>query len=127
MIKKHIEIKTYVACDIEVMVEIDYDNKCISLVEKAVKDSRYRDPLEQGMPRFSNKSWVFVKRGLEFMQGWDDILEAMRYAIKEASKELQSYLEAVEKSKLDQACDILDLATDMIKNKKSINKPKSKK
>lgn len=118
MIKKHLEIKTYRACDIEITVKIDYDAETISLVEKEC--GRH----VEGMPQYGNKNWVFVGRGLEFMQGWENILDAMKYAIKQASKELADYLKEVEKDKEDQACEILDLATDLIKAGKNIKRKK---
>lgn len=115
MVKKHLEIKTYIACDVDVTVQIDYDNKTISLVEETK---------EMGMPKYYKKSWVFTGRGLEFMQGWENILDAMKYAIKQASKELADYLKEVDKAKNDQACEILDLATDLIKAGKNIKRKK---
>jgi len=121
MIKKHLEIKTYNAYDIDITIKIDYDKEEISLVEKETDRSHL-----QGMPspQYVNKSWVFVGRGLEYMQGWENILEAMKYAIKEASKELSSYLKEVQKEKEDEVCDVLDLATAMVKKGRVIKHKK---
>jgi len=58
---------------ISVIVKIDFKNKELSLVDRDLK----------------RKQWLFAERGLEYMHGWQRILEAMQYAIGEATKELQ--------------------------------------
>lgn len=70
--RKHVEVETYTAYGIAVMVEIDYDARKISLL--------------QG--RSHAKNWVFAGRGIEYMNGWRNILHAMEYAIGEAEKKL---------------------------------------
>lgn len=80
IITKHLEIKTYIHKDVSVAVKIDYDKKEISLME--------------GGNLANHKQWIFSKRGLEFMQGWQNILDAMKFAIKEATKELKAHVDA---------------------------------
>lgn len=108
---KHIEIKTYEYGDVRVMVNINYDKQEISLIE--------RDPNGPGLlsPIFKDKHYVFVKRGLEYMNGWRNVLTAMNYAIDEAEKELKDYIKLKEKEKHDLVTDVLMQATNMVKSK----------
>lgn len=85
---KHLEVKTYTTHGVDVVVQIDYDNGNISLVE-AEKGS---------MPvRYKGKQWVFANRSIEYMAGWTNILDAMKYAIEEAEKSLQKHQDARDK------------------------------
>ena len=72
-IKKHLEIETYMYAGVEVRVRIDYDAGHISLLDQ----------------RNGVKKWVFAERQLEYMQGWQNILAAMKYAIEQATKKLE--------------------------------------
>ena len=108
---KHLEVKTYEYCGINVTVKIDYDNNSISLIE------RVRGIIAGNAMPFAIKNWVFAERGLEFMPAWIQILDAMQYAIKEATKELEDYKEAKLKEKSEDVMNALDIATDIIKNK----------
>lgn len=103
---KHLEVKTYEYCGINVTVSIDYDNSVISLVE--------RSTVPKG---WDIKKWVFAERRLDFMNSWQTILDAMKYAIEESSKELKSYKDAKMKEKEDDVINALDIATNIIKNK----------
>ena len=97
------EIKTYkfketyqfIHEDIVVYVKIDYRNNKISLV----------DPFNIGEGKFQGKMWLFKDRGVEFMQGWINILEAMQEAIKDAKKRYEA--ELAENSRFDE--DLLKL------------------
>lgn len=40
---------------------------------------------------FSAKKWVFANRSIEYMQGWKQILDAMKYAIDRATEEMEGY------------------------------------
>lgn len=80
---KNLEIRTVEHKGIKVSIKIDYDNGIASLV----------DPHDS----YRGKRWLFSERGLEYMNGWQDILEAMQVAVKECKKELESNL--AEKSK----------------------------
>lgn len=73
---KNLEIKTIEHKGIKVTMKIDYDIGEASLVE--MNGSGY-----------GQKSWVFAKRGLGYMNGWLNVLEAMQVAVKECKKELE--------------------------------------
>ena len=66
---------------IKVIVKIDRVLKKVSLVERK-NDGQYKD-----------KNWAFSQRELEYMNGWLNILSAMKYAITEAKKELEAFKE----------------------------------
>jgi hypothetical protein len=64
---------------IKVAVDIDLVKREISLVEQPNKNSQW-----------SKKKWIFAERGIEYMNGWLLILDAMKFAITEAKKELEA-------------------------------------
>lgn len=97
--KKHIEILSLEHKGYTVMYQIDYDLGKVSLVE------RNRD-------RFDDKRFIFANRGLEYMNGWLDIIEAMRLAVVEGKKALESNL--AEKSKFTEEM-IMTLTKDKYK------------
>jgi len=70
--------RAYTYKGISVIVEIDLINKTISLVDKHGDNKT-----------FSDKNWYFTGRELKYMNGWLLILDAMKYAITEASKVLE--------------------------------------
>lgn len=74
-IKPVIEQYIYRRKNIQVGVKIDYTKKTISLVE------------HDG----TKKDYCFVDRGLEYMQGWRDILMVMDEAIDHATERLKSH------------------------------------
>lgn len=92
---KHLEIKTIEHRGIKVMVKIDYDAAEISLMEQQPNTV----PIA-----YKPKDWKFTKRGIEYMDAWVVILEAMQVAIKEAKKDLNTYL----KEKEDKAIKMVD-------------------
>lgn len=65
--------RAYTHKGISVAVDIDLVKKTISLVDK----------------NGGNKKWLFAERQLEYMAGWQAILDAMKYAVTEATKVLQ--------------------------------------
>lgn len=71
---KHLEIRTIEHRGVKVTIKIDYDNGTASMVE---------------MGGFGAKKWVFAERGLAYMDGWKNILDAMQLAVKECKKELE--------------------------------------
>lgn len=73
--------KMYTFGDVAVAVRIDFKQKHISLIDTKTNGA---------------KQWVFGKRELEYMQGWLNILEAMKQAIIAAEKELKEYVEKEE-------------------------------
>lgn len=117
---KHLEIKTYEFYDIRVMVEINYDKALISLVERGENPDCHCDG-----PVMKPKNYIFIKRGLEYMNGWRNVLSAMEFAIGEAEKELQEYIKVKEKEKHDLVTDVLLQATDLV-NQKRYGKKKLK-
>lgn len=62
--------RVYTKAGINIVVELDFVNRTISLTEK------------DGEP----KPWVFANRKPEYMHGWVMILDAMKYATQEAKK-----------------------------------------
>jgi len=72
---KNLEIRTIEHKGITVSIKIDYDKGTASLV----------NPLEN----YRAKKWLFAERGLEYMNRWQDILEAMQVAVKECKDELE--------------------------------------
>ena len=75
------EIKDYTLHGVTVRVEIDYTKRQISLVEG---DNRHK---------FATKKWCFANRGLEYMDGWRNVLDAIKHAITEAERELGAFVD----------------------------------
>lgn len=69
---------------VKVYVRIDYVNNIISLVEPYGNQGD-----------FKQKNWIFADRGDGFMQGWRNILEAIKVAIDEAERRMKAYKEEV--------------------------------
>lgn len=78
--------KIYEYKGIKVGVRIDFRTKQISLTETDGQGT---------------KRWVFAGRGLAYMAGWRNILEAMKRAINAAEAELKIYVEEQEKAELE--------------------------
>lgn len=78
---KHLEIKTYPFNGVNVQVSIDYDAGTISLTEG----------------RTNPKKWVFAERQIEYMAGWQNILDAMKNAVTLAEGELEKHQKEQEK------------------------------
>jgi len=88
---KHLEIKTIEYNGHKIIIKIDYDREVVSLVEAQGKNN---DNIN-----YSAKQWVFANRGIEYMNGWIIILDAIKFAIQEAKKDLQSFLDERAKEK----------------------------
>lgn len=73
---------------VTISVSIDYKFGRIALVDtlKFQKDN----------PWVPAKQWVFANREIEFMQGWQDILDAMKSAISVATLKLQNHQESTD-------------------------------
>lgn len=82
--------RVYTHKGVSVAVDIDLIKKTVSLVEK------------QG-GSFHNKNWVFAGRELQYMAGWQLILDAMSYAIGQAT----TVLEEVEKRDQEEFTDMM--------------------
>jgi hypothetical protein len=83
---KHIEIYEHIHKGISVLVKINYFTNEISLLENRT---------------MQQKQWVFAKRGVEYMNGWITILEAMQEAIKHAKKKYEANLAEESKFKTE--------------------------
>lgn len=69
------EIRTIEHKGVKVSFKIDYDEGTATLVEKM--DGEWRQ-----------KKWLFAHRELEYMKGWQNILEAMSEAVEICKVEL---------------------------------------
>jgi len=107
---KHIEIKSYLYGDIKVSIKTDYDKKEVSLVRAK--------NIMNGIPSdWEKMEYVFIGRGVEYRNGWLNVLHGIEYAIKEAFDELEKYLKDIEKEKISNVEAILSEATLIVKNK----------
>lgn len=64
---------------IVVGIKINYAQKTIGIIEYTNKDN------------WNLKGYIFGNRGLEYVEGWLDIIEALGVAIENARKKLQEY------------------------------------
>lgn len=64
--------RIYTSYGINIVVELDFVKKTVSLVEK------------DGKP----KDWCFAERTPEYLNGWRAILKAMDYAVEQAQNEM---------------------------------------
>lgn len=87
---KQLEIETYYHLGVGVTIKIDYILGRISMLNN------------EGRP----KEWVFAERQIEYMQGWQNILDAMKYAITEAEKKLAKHQKSQEKAVERKAIDL---------------------
>lgn len=67
-----------------VAVRIDYHYGTISLIDVTKFD---RDHGNNAIA----KQWIFANRELEYMQGWLDIMDAMKSAVKDATEKLKAF------------------------------------
>jgi hypothetical protein len=74
---KYQDVYIYTHKDIKVFVKIDYIANEISLLNGN---------------DLKPKNWVFAVRGVEYMNGWLTILEAMQMAIKDAKQRYEAEL-----------------------------------
>lgn len=91
------------------MVEIDLVNEVVSIVERKYGGNGFD---------VKQKDWTFTNRSLEYMAGWQAILDAMKYAVSEATK----VLEESKTAKLEKLVDLYEAV-----NLKSFDKKASKK
>lgn len=66
--------RIYTSYGINIVVELDFVKKQVSLVEK---DGEI-------------KKWMFAERTPEYLNGWRAILKAMDYAVEQAKKEMDA-------------------------------------
>ena len=76
---KNLEIRTIEHNGVKVTIRIDYDKGKVSLMESV--DGVWKP-----------KKWLFADRGLEYMNGWKGVLEAMQEAVKQCKIALEEDL-----------------------------------
>lgn len=87
-----LNIKKYEFSDgTTIYVKIDFVNNRVSLVDK----------------NGSNTNFKFAERGSEYMNGWLNILGAMRYAVRQARDELEAWQAIQDDKKTKQIIDIM--------------------
>lgn len=70
--------RVYSKYGIDIVIELDFVNKTVSLVEKDGK----------------MKHWIFAERTPEYLNGWRAILKAMEYAVEQAKAEMDARSDA---------------------------------
>lgn len=73
------EVLEYEHKGIKIAVAIDHKSSNISLIEND----------NVSFPPLRKKNFIFAERSLKYMAGWQNILDAMKYAIGEATKILE--------------------------------------
>ena len=81
-IHKFKETLEYDIDGIKVYIKIDYFNNRIDIVE----------PIDIRNGEFKKKEYCFIGRGVEYMNGWLNILEATKIAIKDAKAKYEANL-----------------------------------
>ena len=76
------ETYCFIYKEIKIYVRIDYLNNKIDILE----------PVSLQDAKFKKKEWCFIGRGVEYMQGWRNILEAISEATKDAQKKYETDL-----------------------------------
>lgn len=107
---KHLEIITITHKSTNVDVKIDYDNKQISFVER-------QTPTNQSV--WNPKPWIFAKRGPEYVNGWLEVLEAMKVATLFAKKALEDHIKEEEKAHIDHLIALEGAEKQLVKSKKN--------
>lgn len=77
--KNNIVIKTIEHKGVKVTIKTDYDKGEVSLLENA-------------MGGYAKKKWCFAERGLEYMNGWLNVIDAMRHAVEIGIEDLEQKL-----------------------------------
>jgi len=95
-IKETIE---FIHNEISIFVKIDYLNNRVDIVE----------PIDHFQTKFKKKEFIFIGRGVEYMQGWRNILEAVSEATKYAQKLYESNLAMESSFKAEKMLDIINL------------------
>ena len=109
----HFEVKTYEYGDVKVMVQINYDEEKVSLIERSAPHMA-----QVGMGAgFKGKNYLFIHRTSEYRNGWLNVLKAMEYAMNEAFDELEAYIKTKQKEKMDNVEAVLMEATGIVKKR----------
>lgn len=96
--KKHLEIETYTWMGVGVIVEIDYTGNKVSLLEQPQRNA--------------HKKWVFAGRSPEYAQGWQNIMDAMKFAAAKAMEKLEKHNEREAKALEKKKREFVDLLKD---------------
>lgn len=88
MIHKHKETYEVVHEGISIYVRIDYKNNTIDLLDKDGDNFRL-------------KKWVFGGRGVQYVNGWKNILRAMEVAMDDAKQRYEENLAKESEFKVD--------------------------
>lgn len=113
---KHLEVITYHHKGISVMVEVNYDEGTISLVDK-------NPAINRGYVKTQDaKKWIFAGRQIEYMAGWQNILDAMKYAIEQATEALEKHQKEAEKRLLQKRIDLENAIDEMQPSKEVLKK-----
>lgn len=96
---KHLELETYNHKGVGVTVEINYDAGTVSLLDKG-----------------QAKKWIFAGRQVEYMPGWLNILDAMKYAIQEAETKLLIHQKEKEKTLKEKEIGLMKAIAEQEKN-----------
>jgi len=87
-----LNIKKYEFSDgTTIYVKIDFAKNKVSLVDQ----------------NGANTKFLFAERGVEYMNGWLNILGAMRYAVRQARDELEAWQTAKKDKETKQIIDIM--------------------
>lgn len=87
-----LKIKKYEFSDGTIIhVKIDFAKNKVSLVDS----------------NGANHKWLFAERGAEYMNGWLNIMAAMRYVVREARDELEAWQKVQDDKKTKQIIDIM--------------------
>lgn len=87
-----LKVKKYEFSDGTILrVKIDFEHNKVSFLDK-----------DGGVSKFK-----FAERGSEYMNGWLNILGAMRYVVREARDELEAWQKVQEEKKTQQIIDIM--------------------
>jgi len=81
---KHLEIVTIKHKSIRIIVQIDYDNELISIVEPYYTSIIVND--EDPPVAYKPKTFTFEPSPLERVHGWCNQAEAIKFALKKAGK-----------------------------------------
>ena len=98
--KKLVDVLTYTKNGIDIDIKVDYRKREISLLDSLSN---------------TEKSFIFANRGIEYMNSWLNILDAMRGAIIFGKSELENYVS--EQSEVTQKR-VVDLIINVNKLKK---------
>lgn len=106
MLKREVEIKTYTHNGVEVTLRLDFRTGLIDIVSQDQSGA------------FFKKNYLFTGRRFdECTTLWFPVLDAIKYAVTEATKDMSGYYNGLEENAKEVVSGLLD---DLIKNKKKL-------